>query len=140
MKSNNKYPKNCKECYLFGSRCNHPNGDKVEIIDPLSKVKRCPIDEDELDAKWYRVNYRDEEIYLVIALKDGKPWEVFMEINTNKIDHLDFMISGWNTCTRFISMALKTRELKDVLCQLRRASLRKTDLPGILASKLEEWE
>ena len=132
-------PENCDLCgFISQSGCKHDDGGGVEIsMEELPKF--CPLKEDELDAKRFKVNYRGENLYLLIVLYEGSPWEVFVEHAVNSKSSLQYMLASWDCNTRFISESLKSNSLEHVIGQLRKSSRLKRDLPAIIADKLEEW-
>jgi len=142
-----KLPKCCGDCGFFANgalcKCLHDDiTDMLEIID-INKVPTfCPLKEDELDAKRFKVQYRGENFYLCIAEhpeRVGKPWEIFVEHAINGKSELQFMMSSWDTATRFISRDLKREPLESTLRQLDKASRQKDDLPHIIAATLRRW-
>ncbi len=108
-------------------------------VDTTTRHPECPIDTEVLEAKRFRVRYRGETFYLVVSMKDGKPWEVFAEYPAKSKHSVQYMMAGWDCNTRFISIALKKCPLDKVVRQLRKSSRQKNDLPDIIADILEEW-
>ncbi len=95
---------------------------------------------DVLDCKRFRVTYREETFYVIVAWdEEGRPCEVFSEHATNSSYKLVYMMASWDALTRFVTMALKAYPLDKVVRQLHKSSRQENDLPGILAEKLEEW-
>jgi hypothetical protein len=131
-------PEKCNDCHYYSVKvCLHDHAHGVDVKEGESLPYLCPIKEDILDAKRYVIQYRDEKFYLVISHLHGKPWEVFTEHPTNMEPSVQYMVSGWDSMTRFVTMALKAYDVDKVVRQLLKASRQKTDLPGILASKLQ---
>ncbi|RLI65905.1 MAG: hypothetical protein DRO67_02010 [Candidatus Asgardarchaeum californiense] len=120
-------------------KCLHDHGYNIDVGDGSKLPELCPIKEDELPAKRYKVDYRGEHFYLLIVGRNNKPWEIFAEHPTNRKPSLTFMMAGWDGMTRFVTMALKAYPLDKVIRQLKKSSRQKNDLPGIIAEKLEEW-
>jgi len=133
-------PINCNICAFFGeNKCLHDHGLKIDVGDGSILPDRCPIKEDVLDAKRFKVQYRTENFYLMITELEGKPWEVFVEHAVSGKYDLQYMMSAWDTATRFISRDLKREPLESTIKQLEKASRQKNDLPYIIANKLKEW-
>lgn len=133
-------PENCDVCAFFGAdKCLHDHGNHIDILDSFILPDRCPIKEDVLDAKRFRVWYRTEQFYLIISTLEGKPWEIFVEHAISGQHSLQYMLASWDCNTRFISMALKTYPLEKVIKQLSKSSRQKNDLPYIIAEKLKDW-
>lgn len=134
-------PKNCNDCGFYNDSgvCMHDHGKDVVITEKAVLHDRCPIKEDTLDAKRFRVKYRGEDFYLCVSEYEGSPWEVFVEHAINGEQKLQFMMAGWDTATRFISRDLKRASLPDVIRQLDKSSRQKNDLPYIIAEQLRNW-
>ena len=132
-------PKNCNECGYQGEwQCTHAFGADIgQEQDLLPEM--CPIKDDVLNAKRFKVTYRGENLYLLIAEREGKPWEIWAEHATNGDPDLKYMLAGWDCSTRFIAQSLKLKPLGYVIKQLRSSSRLKKDLPGIIADSLELW-
>lgn len=95
---------------------------------------------DVLDCKRFRVTYREENFYVIIAWdEEGKPCEVFSEHATNRDYKLVYMMASWDALTRSVTMNLKAYPLEKVVIQLHKSSRQKNDLPGILAEILGKW-
>ena len=117
----------------------HDNGEDVEILDVNVLPEYCPIKEDVLEAKRFKVEYRGERFYLCVTEREGKPWEVFVEHATNGKHEIQFMLAGWDCNTRFISRDLKREPLNKTIRQLDKSSRQRNDLPAIIAEKLRLW-
>ena len=97
--------------------------------------------DDVLDCKRFRVTYREETFYVIVAVdEDNNPVEVFAEHATNRDYKLIYMMSGIDTITRFVTMALKTYPLSKTIQQLNKASRNKNDFAGILRDLLKQYE
>ena len=133
-------PENCDACAFFGkNKCLHDHGKNIDVGDGSELPNRCPIKEDVLDAKRFKVQYRTENFYLMISELEGNPWEVFVEHAVSGQHSLQYMMSAWDTATRFISRDLKREPLESTIRQLEKSSRQKNDLPYIIANKLKEW-
>ena len=133
-------PENCNACGFFGeNKCLHDHGSDTDVGDGSHLPQHCPIKEDVLDAKRFKVKYRGEGFYLIVATLEGQPWEVFVEHAINRKYTLQYMMSAWDTATRFISRDLKREPLASTVQQLERSSRQKEDLPDIIGGKLKEW-
>jgi len=86
-----------------------------------------------LPCKRFILKYRGKEHYVVISKYKEHPVEVFI---STVLESDPNTASGITALTRFISMALKAYELKEVVTQLNRASSSHHDLPGMLAKLL----
>ncbi len=136
-----KLPKNCEECWYFSQGCTHDCAKDV-IVDKIKLPELCPLKEDVLEAKRFRVTYnKGENIYLVICTREGVPWEVFVKYDpeTDRRQEAQYMLASWVCITRFVTLALKSFPLDKTISQLRKSSRLKDDLPGIIAEKLKEW-
>lgn len=145
-----KLPDNCDSCAYVQSEyaeeykttvlhCSHPEGRDLERINPFIRHKRCPIPDDILNGKRYRVRYRENDFYFIVLLKDEMPCEIFVEYPIQSDPSLDYMMSAWDAFTRLATMALKAYSLEKVIRQIKKSSRRKRDLPGITATILEGW-
>ncbi len=137
-------PKNCDSCGFFFNggeiHCTNEDASPHLVIEDVNELPYlCPIKEDVLDTKRFRVKYRGEDFYLCVAEFEGKAWEVFVEHAITGKDELQFMMAGWDTATRFISRDLKREPLERTLRQLDKSSRQKNDLPAIIADKLRMW-
>ncbi len=135
-----KLPKNCGGCGYFSRGCTHDCAKDVETT-TLYLPELCPLKEDVLEAKRFVVLYRKQNIYLIVCLREGTPWEVFVKYDLetdNKIE-LQYMLASWVCITRFVTLALKSYPLDKTISQLQKSSRLKDDLPGIIAEKLKEW-
>ena len=137
-------PKNCNSCGFFiddgYDKCQHDHASVLLKITDINELPEfCPIKEDELDAKRFRVHYRGESFYLCVAEREGTPWEVFVEHAISGKHELRYMMSAWDTSTRFISRDLKREPLESTIRQLDKSSRNRNDLPDILATQLRKW-
>ena len=139
-----KIPENCDCCGYFieGANyvCVHDDAHGVVIKDVNKLPEMCPIKEDELDAVRLKVQYRGENFYMCIALYNNTPWEIFIEHATKGEPSLQYMMAGWDTVTRFVTLALKILPLHDVVEQLNKSSRQRNDLPAIISNALQQWD
>jgi hypothetical protein len=132
-------PKNCNECSYFKESCTNVDADESLVItDQNILPSMCPLLDDELYAKRFKVTYRGEKLYVVISIKNGIPYEVFAEHATNSDHKLIFLLSGWDALTRMISLCLKVYPIDKVIRQLKKASRQPSDIPGILSDLLSK--
>ena len=132
-------PMNCNECGYFNDEqsCTHLDADPDFVIANSNTLdKNCPMKEDVLVAVRYDVIYRGEHLYIVVAMKDGIPLEVFVTHATEADPKLSYMLSGFDAMTRMISLSLRTYPLSKIVDQLLKASRRRDDIAGILADLL----
>lgn len=133
-------PNSCDTCAFFGEdKCLHDHGRKIDVGDGSELPWRCPIKEDVLSGKRFKVCYRGEQFYLMILELEGKPWEIFVEHAISGKHSLQYMLASWDTNTRFISRDLKREPLESTIRQLEKASRQKNDLPHIIVDKLKRW-
>lgn len=132
-----KFPKNCNECGYFKNECTNVDADSSLIIDdPNVFPDMCPLLDDELFAKRFRVSYRNEKLYVVISTKKGVPYEIFAEHATNSDPKLVYLLAGWDALTRMTSLCLRVYPIEKVIRQLKKASRQHNDIPGILSHLL----
>ena len=133
-------PECCDSCGFYNNaKCLHDHGRDLIIGNCQNLHHLCPIKEDILDAKRFKVQYRGESFYLMVVEYEKQPWEIFVEHATKGQHSLQFMLASWDCNTRFVSMALKKYPLLKVIRQLEKSSRQKNDLPYIIAEKLKEW-
>lgn len=139
-------PENCGTCHYESAceegdhfYCSNPDSYDMIIENPTVAHPDCPLKDEILDAKRFRVKYKNENLYVVVATMEGMPREVFVQHATYGRNDLQFMMASWDSCTRLCSMALKQYPLEKVIRQLEKSSRSKNDLPGILSEKLKTW-
>ena len=132
-------PNTCSECGYYSAPhdCGHPDLDGE--VDVLAHDEPPYLDE-VCDAVRHIIKYRNEVLYLVVVVRDGMPYEIFVEHQTPNKDELTWMMAGWDSNTRFISRSLKKEPLNWVVRQLERSTRKEgKDLPGIITDKLKAY-
>lgn len=140
-------PKSCGDCHYEKASdegdyfyCSYDEKGETIIEDATIRHPDCHLVDDVLDAKRFRVRYRGENLYVIVATMNNIPREVFVKHPIHGKPELHYMMSSWDTCTRLASMALKKYPLRKVVRQLEKSSRTKNDLPGILANLLGQWD
>lgn len=143
---NNKVPDSCDECsYALTSygnadfKCGHEDGRLVKIMNPFSRNLACPLLDEILTGKRYKVKYREHNFYFMVMVKKNVPYEIFIECSVRSDPSFDYMLSAWDAFTRVTTLALKAYPLAKVIRQIKKSSRRKSDLPGITTKILEDW-
>ncbi len=102
---------------------------------------------DELDAKRYRTEDREKNVwYLIVSEYGDKPVELFMSTAGENDYRLQSRISNLTTITRLISLMLRhvflgeEITLPKIKTQLKRSSRKKGDLPDMVLGVLNSYE
>ena len=142
----NKVPDCCDDCpYALTSydkadfKCGHDEGKNIKIMNPFSRNLECPLPDEVLTGKRYKVKYRGQSFKFMVMIKNNAPYEVFIEYSMQKNPELDYMLASWDAFTRVTTMTLKAYPLSKVIRQVKKSSRRKDDMPGITSKILEEW-
>ncbi len=119
------------------------------ILPQVRRIKipwKCEIP-DELDAKRYRTQDRDENVwYLIVSEYSDKPVELFMSTAGENDHRLQSRISNLTTITRLISLMLRhvflgeKITLEKIKNQLQKSSRKKNDLPDMVLGVLNKYE
>ncbi len=139
-------PETCNDCaYCISDRtgkthtCSNPDGDNF-LIYPNEQTADCPLLDDELDAIRIKEEYDNEPLYLVVVIKNGLPYEIFVDHATSGKYSLQLMMEMLDTMTRMTTMSLKKYPLQKVLNQLTRSSRSKRGIASVLYRGLGRWK
>jgi len=139
-------PEKCNDCsYCVPNKagttsiCDNPDGEQFTIF-PNETREDCPLLDDELDAKRIVAVYDNENLYLVVGIKNGMPYEIFVDHATSGKYSLQLMMEMLDIMTRMITMALKKYPLRKVLNQLSRTSRSRHGIATVFYNALVRWE
>jgi len=139
-------PEKCDDCgYCVPNKigttsvCNNPEGENQQVF-PNETREDCPLLDDELDAKRIKGTYEGEDLYLVVVVKNGLPYEIFVDHATSGKYALQLMMEMLDTITRMTTMSLKKYPLRKILNQLKRSNRSSRGIASVLHKALGRWE